>query len=227
MNVKDLKMEKDIILNKSDALIVVDMQYDFIPGGSLAVEEGDQIIDDINKAIEIFKNNNAKIVLTQDWHPKEHLSFASNHPGKNPGDEYSSEDGAIGPVLWPDHCVQGTKGAELHKDLNTIPACVIIRKGMNPKVDSYSAFIENDKKTETGLAGYLKSLNIKRIFICGLATDYCCLATAMDGLSFGFEVIFLAELTKGVDLPPGNVSKALETMESKGIKFANLSSFKS
>ncbi|MHA1273106.1 MAG: bifunctional nicotinamidase/pyrazinamidase [Promethearchaeota archaeon] len=226
MNVKDLKMEKDIILNKSDALIVVDMQYDFIPGGSLAVEEGDQIIDDINKAIEIFKNNNAKIVLTQDWHPKEHLSFASNHPGKNPGDEYSSEDGAIGPVLWPDHCVQGTKGAELHKDLNTIPACVIIRKGMNPKVDSYSAFIENDKKTETGLAGYLKSLNIKRIFICGLATDYCCLATAMDGLSFGFEVIFLAELTKGVDLPPGNVSKALETMESKGIKFANLSSFK-
>ncbi|MGQ4875797.1 MAG: bifunctional nicotinamidase/pyrazinamidase [Promethearchaeia archaeon] len=226
MNVKDLKIEKDIILNKSDALIVVDMQYDFIPGGSLAVEEGDQIIDDINKAIEIFKNNNAKIVLTQDWHPKEHLSFASNHPGKNPGDEYTSEDGAIGPVLWPDHCVQGTKGAELHKDLNTIPASVIIRKGMNPKVDSYSAFIENDKKTETGLAGYLKSLNIKRIFICGLATDYCCFATAMDGLSFGFEVIFLAELTKGVDLPPGNVSKALETMESKGIKFANLRSFK-
>ena len=193
------------------------MQYDFMPGGALPVEEGDQIIDDINVVAEIFKKNNGIVVLTQDWHPKNHKSFASNYPGKNPGDEFQSE--GIGPVLWPDHCVQGTHGAKFHKKLKTDLAYAIIRKGYNLNVDSYSGFVENDKNSETGLAGLLKSLSIKRIFICGLALDYCCYFTAIDGIDFGFEVHFLVNLTKGIDLPPGNISSSLENMRNKGIKF--------
>ncbi len=223
MNIDDLKLEKNIKINKKDSLIIIDLQNDFIPGGSLPVEEGDLIIDDINKIAEIFKKNDAYIVLTQDWHPPDHLSFASNHPGKNPSDEYQS--GGIEPVLWPDHCIQSSKGAKFHQNLKIELADKIIRKGTNPKVDSYSGFLDNDKKSETGLANYLKSEGIKRIFICGLALDYCCYATAIDGVDFDFNVYFLIDLTKGIDLPPGNISKSLEKMSSKGIKFANKESF--
>ncbi|MHA1706802.1 MAG: bifunctional nicotinamidase/pyrazinamidase [Promethearchaeota archaeon] len=224
MKIDDLKIEGDIKVFNTDALIVVDMQYDFMPGGALPVEGGDDIIDDINDVMDIFQKRSGIIVLTQDWHPPNHLSFASNHPGKKPGDEYQTE--AIGPVLWPDHCVQGTKGANFHEKLNTNAAHAIIRKGYNPKIDSYSGFIENDKKTETGLSGYLKSLKIKRVFVCGLALDYCCFATAMDAKNFGFEVFFLVDLTRGIDIPPGNLSSALEQMTAKGIKFARKESFK-
>ncbi|MFX0025050.1 MAG: bifunctional nicotinamidase/pyrazinamidase [Candidatus Hermodarchaeota archaeon] len=223
MEIEELKIEKSISINHNDALLIVDMQNDFMPGGALPVEEGDQIIDDINSLALKFNTNHSKIVLTQDWHPRNHLSFASNHPGKSPGDEYQTE--AIGPVLWPDHCVQGLKGADFHENLDKNLAHAIIRKGYNPQIDSYSGFIENDKKSETGLAGYLKSLNIKRIFICGLALDYCCYSTAIDGVDFGFEVYFLIDLTKGIDLPPGNISNALESMTNKGIKFAKFESF--
>ncbi len=223
MNIKDLRIEKNIHINQDDALIIVDMQYDFMPDGALPVEEGDQIIDDINALAVKFNVARSKIVLTQDWHPQNHLSFASNHSGKKPGDEYQTE--AIGPVLWPDHCVQGSKGADFHKKLDKNIAHAIIRKGYNPQIDSYSGFIENDKKSETGLAGYLKSLNIKRIFICGLALDYCCYSTAIDGINFGFEVYFLIDLTKGIDLPVGNIERSLEIMISKGIKFAKIESF--
>ena len=202
------------------------MQNDFIPGGSLPVEEGDLIIEDINLVAKIFKNKKAIVVLTQDWHPHNHLSFASNHPGKNPGDEFTSEDGAIGPVLWPDHCVQDTEGAEFHKDLKVDLADKIIQKGMKPNVDSYSGFQDNDKKSETGLRKYLNSLNIKRIFICGLALDYCCYFTAVDGVDFGYDVYFLVDLTRGVDLPPGNISNSLKIMKNKGINFINKESFK-
>jgi nicotinamidase/pyrazinamidase len=219
MNFKDIPFEKSINISNRDALLIVDMQYDFMPGGALPVEKGDEIISDINDFAQKFYNNKAKIVLTQDWHPKNHLSFASNHPGKNPGDEYHTD--AIGPILWPDHCVQGSKGALIHERLNSDLAFVIIRKGYNPDIDSYSGFIENDKKSETGLAGYLKSLKVKRIFICGLALDYCCYATAMDGKDLGFEVFFLPELTKGIDLPPGNISRCLDSMKRKGIKFVS------
>lgn len=221
-----LEFEMNIKINNKDALIIVDMQYDFIPGGSLPVEEGDLIIEDINKIANKFKENEGVIVLTQDWHPKNHLSFASNHLGKSPGDEFMSEDGAIGPVLWPDHCVQGTKGAKFHKDLKIDLADTIIQKGMKPNADSYSGFRDNDKKSETGLREYLNSKKIKRIFICGLALDYCCYYTAMDGFEFGYQVYFLVELTRGVDLPEGNVRSALENMKNKGIKFANLESIK-
>jgi len=202
------------------------MQNDFIPGGSLPVEEGDLIIEGINLVAKIFKNKKALVVLTQDWHPHNHLSFASNHPGKNPGDEFTSEDGAIGPVLWPDHCVQDTEGAEFHKDLKVDLADKIIQKGMKPNVDSYSGFQDNDKKSETGLRKYLNSLNIKRIFICGLALDYCCYFTAVDGVDFGYDVYFLVDLTRGVDLPPGNISNSLKIMKNRGINFINKESFK-
>ncbi len=216
-----IKFEKNVEINENDALIIVDIQNDFIPGGSLPVEEGDLLIDDINEIAKKFKKSNAKIVLTQDWHPKNHLSFASNHTGKNPGDEFISEDGSIGPVLWPDHCVQGSQGAEFHKDLKTDLADKIFQKGMNPNVDSYSGFQDNDKKSETGLREYLNSSGIKRVFVCGLALDYCCYFTAMDGVDFGYEVYFLVNLTRGVNIPEGNVENALETMKQKGIKFGH------
>ena len=223
MNIENLIFQKNININSNDSLLIIDMQYDFMPGGALPVEEGDQIIDDINLVAEIFKDNNGIVVLTQDWHPKNHKSFASSYPGKNPGDEFQSE--GIGPIIWSDHCVQGTQGAKFHEKLKTDLANVIIRKGYNINVESYSGFIENDKKSETGLAGLLKSLNIKRIFICGLALDYCCYFTAIDGIDFGFEVYFLVNLTKGIDLPPGNISSSLENMRNKGIKFVAKESF--
>ena len=221
-----LAFEKNIKIEKGDALLIIDMQYDFIPGGSLAIEEGDLIIEGINQTANLGKKINATVVLTQDWHPQNHLSFASNHLGKSPGDEFASEDRAIGPVLWSDHCVQGTKGAEFHKDLKADLADIIIKKGMNPNVDSYSGFQDNDKKSETGLRDYLNSKKIKRIYVCGLALDYCCYYTAMDGAEFGYRVNFLLDLTRGVDLPEGNVNRALKIMERKGIKFMTMESFK-
>jgi len=224
--VNQIKFEKDIKIESRDALIIVDMQNDFIPGGALAVEEGDLIIEGINQIAEYFKKKKATVVLTQDWHPKNHLSFASNHPGKSPGDPFTSENGAIGPVLWPDHCVQNTKGAEFHKDLKIDLADKIIKKGMNPYVDSYSGFRDNDKKSETGLRDFLNSKKIQRIFLCGLTLDYCGYYTAMDGFEFGYRVYFLIDLTRGVDIPKDNVKNALETMNKTGIKFANIKSFK-
>ncbi|MFW9825419.1 MAG: isochorismatase family protein, partial [Candidatus Thorarchaeota archaeon] len=140
---------------------------------------------------------------------------------------YRSEDGAIGPVLWPDHCVQGTKGAEFHKNLNLNIASLILRKGRNPEIDSYSAFLENDKKTETGLAGYLRSNNTNRIFLCGLALDYCCYYSAVDAVDFGFSVYFILDLTKGIDLPPGNITTSIENMKKKDIKFIKYQIFDS
>jgi nicotinamidase/pyrazinamidase len=216
---EELEFKKKAKIEREDALIIVDIQNDFIPGGSLAVDEGNLIIDGINQTADMFKKSGAIVVMTQDWHPKNHKSFASSHPGKSPGDEFTSDNGAIGPVLWPDHCVQGTKGAEFHKDLQVNLADKIIRKGMNPYVDSYSGFQDNDKKTETGLREYLISQKIKRIFICGLALDYCCYYTATDGFDFEFVVFFLVDLSRGVDLPAGNVKKALMSMSEKGIIF--------
>ncbi|MDD1779523.1 MAG: isochorismatase family protein [Candidatus Helarchaeota archaeon] len=171
MNISGLNLEKKVNILPSDALIIVDMQNDFIPGGALAVKGGHEIIQGINQVAEIFKRRGARIILTQDWHLPNHKSFASAHPGKKPFDAYSTV--GIGPVLWPDHCVQGEKGAEFSKQLNTKLADAIIRKGMNPEIDSYSTFLENDKKSETGLSGYLKSLRISRFFFCGRALDYC------------------------------------------------------
>ncbi len=204
------------MISDSDALIVVDVQNDFIPGGALAVEDGDQIIEGINRIQKFFHENNAVIVLTQDWHPKNHNSFASTHPGKQPFEIH--EEIGIGPVLWPDHCVQGTKGAEFHPELNIGLAKAIIRKGFRPQIDSYSGFIENDKKTLTGLSGYLKAIGIKNIFICGLALDFCVYYTAIDGKKLGFNVNVIVDLSKGIDNPENNVQNALNDMKINEIK---------
>jgi nicotinamidase/pyrazinamidase len=224
---ENLKIKKNIEIKKDDALIIVDIQNDFIPNGALPVEGGDLIIGGINEIAKLFKNFSRNIILTQDWHPVGHLSFASSYPNKKPGDAIQTKDGAIGPILWPDHCVQGTKGAEFHTKLNTNFASAIIRKGRNPKIDSYSAFRENDKKSETGLSGYLKSINVRKVFICGLALDYCVYFSAMDAIDFGFEVFVIIDLAKGIDQPSGNISTALNNMTQKGVNFVNQTSFKS
>ncbi|MBD3229191.1 MAG: bifunctional nicotinamidase/pyrazinamidase [Candidatus Lokiarchaeota archaeon] len=221
MKVSDLDLEENIELNEKDALIVVDLQYDFLPGGSLAVDNGDEIIDGVNIVAKIFKENGNRVVFTQDWHPPNHKSFASAHHGKNPGDEYT-EMKAIGPVLWPDHCVQGTKGAQLHDSLDNTIGDAIIRKGTDPKVDSYSTFFDNNKIVETGLSGYLKCLGIKRIFLTGLALDYCVYFSAIDARNLGFDVCVIIDLTKGIDDPEGNISRALEDMKENRVKFTKL-----
>lgn len=175
------------------ALIIVDLQNDFLPGGALAVNEGDKIIQRINQLQEKYDI----IVATQDWHPSQHKSFASMHAGKEPFDVIDLN--GTRQVLWPDHCVQGSKGAELHKDLNQNKIRAIFRKGMNPEVDSYSAFFDINKKNPTGLDGYLKSLNVTSVFVCGLAADYCVYYTAKDALELGYTTSILEGSTKAIN----------------------------
>jgi nicotinamidase/pyrazinamidase len=205
----------NIELGSDAVLLVVDMQNDFLPGGSLAVPNGDKIIPGINSLASQFHQNHARVIYTQDWHPIGHHSFASSHPNKKPGDSISIP--GLGPVLWPDHCVQDTPGAALHKDLETKWGIAVIRKGYTPTIDSYSAFYENDQKTRTGLAGYLHELGIKRVFICGLAYDYCCFYSAMDAKRDGFDVYMVEDLSQGIDLPPGNMTESRRKMHDFGI----------
>jgi nicotinamidase/pyrazinamidase len=194
------------------ALIIVDVQNDFCPGGALAVPEGDKIIPVINKLSGKFE----RVVATQDWHPTDHMSFAANHPGKKVYDiiEYKGTE----QVLWPEHCVSGTTGAKFHPELNTVNVDLILRKGINPEIDSYSAFRENDKSTLTGLEGYLKTLEIKETYLCGLALDYCVFYSAMDAKELGFETYVIIDGTKGIDSPEGNIDKSLAIMKKKGIQ---------
>ena len=197
----------------SSALIIIDVQNDFCPGGALSVKDGEKIIEPINAAQEEFDN----IILTQDWHPKEHSSFASNHSTE----VYSTIEMDYGPqILWPNHCIQGSTGANFHKNLNTNNSDLILRKGRNPKIDSYSAFFENDKNTTTGLEGYLVKKEIKRVYLCGLAFDYCVFYSALDGVNLGFDVFVFQDLTKAINL--NNSEKiARKTMVEKGIKLIN------
>ncbi len=197
-------------LDARSALIVVDVQNCFVPGGTLPVKEGDQVVPVINKVAEVFQN----IVITQDWHTPSHASFASAYSGKKPFETTQLSYGTQ--VLWPDHCIQGTEDAALHKDLNLPRAQVIIRKGYNPGVDSYSAFEEADRKTPTGLAGYLKQRHIRTVYITGLATDFCVAWTAMDARKAGFEVYVIEDATRGIDLN-GSLAKAWKQMSSKGV----------
>ena len=194
----------------SSALIIIDMQNDFCPGGALAVTDGDKIIEPINGAQKEFDT----IILTQDWHPKEHSSFASN----NSAEVYSNVEMDYGSqVLWPNHCIQGSIGANFHENLNTNNSDLILRKGCNPKIDSYSAFFENDKNTTTGLEGYLVKKEIKRLYLCGLAFDYCVFYSALDAVNLGFDVFVFQDLTKAIDL--NNSEKiARKTMIENGIK---------
>ena len=211
-----------ILIEPRDALIVVDIQNDFMPGGALAVKDGDKIVAGINNLMKKFHTNGARNVLTQDWHPINHVSFAGQHEGKKPFDQIDGVFG-IGPVLWPDHCIQGTKGSEFSNKLNVTMAHLIIRKGINREIDSYSAFTENDRQTDTGLAGYLKNANLKRIFICGLALDYCVYWSAVDGIRKGFETLVIPELCKGI--AEETTEKAMKDMTEKGVKLAGLKDF--
>lgn len=194
----------------NEALIVIDVQNDFCPGGHLAVDDGDEIIPGINALIGEFQ----AVVLTQDWHPVNHSSFAANHAGKNP---FELVEMPYGPqVLWPVHCVQGSEGAKLHSDLNTDPADLLIRKGFRAEIDSYSAFFENDHKTSTGLHGYLKSRGIDTVTLVGLATDFCVSFSAIDAAELGYRVHVRQDLCRAIDLD-GSLAVALEDMAKAGV----------
>ncbi len=197
--------------NASSALIVVDVQNCFLPGGSLAVKDGDQVIPVINRIAKSFEN----VVMTQDWHTAHHISFASSHDGKKPFEVIKLPYG--NQVLWPDHCVQGTDGAHIAKDINIPHAELIIRKGYHNDVDSYSAFLEADKETRTGLAGYLKERKIDTVFVTGLATDFCVAWTAMDARNAGLNVYVVEDACRGIDIN-GSVAKAWEDMTKLGVK---------
>jgi len=193
-----------------DILIIVDVQNDFCPGGALAVPEGDQIVPAVNRLAAKF----AHVVLIQDWHPPSHASFASSHPGRQPFDTIDLSYGRQ--VLWPDHCVQGTAGAAFHPGLDAPHAELVLRKGFRTEIDSYSAFFENDRRTPTGLAGYLKERGFERITVCGLATDFCVFYSAMDGHQSGFEVTVVTDACRGIDVD-GSLQGAMRAMTEAGV----------
>ena len=200
-----------IKIDDASALLVIDVQNCFLPGGSLAVKDGEQVIPVINRIAKGFAN----VVVTQDWHTPGHISFASVHAGKKP---FETVDLAYGKqVLWPDHCVQGTDGAALSKDLSIPQAALVIRKGFHKDVDSYSAFTEADGKTTTGLAAYLKARQIERVFVAGLATDFCVAWTALDARKAGFETYVVEDACRGIDTQ-GSLAKAWADMDKTGVK---------
>jgi nicotinamidase/pyrazinamidase len=194
----------------TEALIVIDVQNDFCPGGALAVVGGDEIINRINGLMDEF----GTIVLTQDWHPANHSSFAANHPGADP---FSLTTMPYGPqVLWPTHCVQGGTGAEFHPNLQTDPAQLIVRKGFRTEIDSYSAFFENDHATPTGLDGYLRSRGITAVTLVGLATDYCVAYSALDAAGLGYKATVLEGACRAIDLN-GSLAEAQAKMRAAGV----------
>ena len=192
-------------------LLIVDVQNDFCPGGALALPEGDAIIPAVNRLAHSF----AHVILTQDWHPPGHTSFASSHPGKNPFDTIEASYGTQ--ILWPDHCVQGTSGAAFHPQLDVPHAELVLRKGFRKSIDSYSAFCENDRRTATGLAGYLRERGFRRITLCGLATDFCVAFSAIDGRGAGFEVAVVTSACRGID-NNGSLDRALHSMVDAGVR---------
>ncbi|ARA91879.1 nicotinamidase [Rhodothermaceae bacterium RA] len=192
------------------ALLVIDVQNDFCPGGALAVPDGDAILPVVNHLIEAFDH----VILTQDWHPPDHRSFASAHPGRAPFDTVTMPYGPQ--VLWPDHCVQGTPGAAFHPALHTTKAELILRKGFRPEIDSYSAFYENDQRTPTGLAGYLRERGIDTLYVCGLAADFCVKWSALDARREGFTVHVVEDATRGID-QDGSLARAWVAMQEAGV----------
>ena len=196
----------------NSVLLVVDVQVDFCPAGNLPVPDGDKVVPVINRLAQAFP----RIVATQDWHPQHHVSFASNHPGAEPFDILPEKEG--GQILWPDHCVPGTVGAEFHPDLDTLPFDLIVRKGTDPELDSYSAFFENDRKTPTGLHFYLEGLEVKSVYLVGLALDVCIYYSAMDALKLGFQTVVVEDACRGIDTPPGSMETCLVEMRSAGVR---------
>ena len=204
-------MTAGIAIDERDVLLVIDMQNDFMPGGALAVADGDAIVPLVNRLGERFAN----VVLTQDWHPTGHISFASSHPGKRPFETIAAPYGEQ--ALWPDHCVQGTPGAELHKDLAIAHAILILRKGYNRSIDSYSAFAEADRQSATGLAGFLREKAIRRVFACGLATDFCVGWSALDANARGFETFVIEDACRAIDAN-GSLARAWAQMAAAGVR---------
>jgi nicotinamidase/pyrazinamidase len=200
-----------IAVDDKSVLIVVDVQNCFLPGGSLAVKDGEQVVPVINRIAQKF----AHVVLTQDWHTPGHVSFASTHAGKAPFEVIKLPYGDQ--VLWPDHCVQGTSGAEISKEISIAHAALVVRKGFNKNMDSYSAFLEADHKTSTGLGGYLKDRGLARVFVAGLATDFCVAWTAMDAQRLGFETFVIDDASRGID-NRGSLAAAWTAMQSAGVK---------
>ena len=192
-----------------EALLIVDLQNDFCPGGALAVPEGDAIVPLVNRLAHRFDH----VVQTQDWHPPGHHSFASSHEDKAPYDVIEAPYGEQ--VLWPDHCVQDTGGAAFHPELDTMPTELIIRKGFRPEIDSYSAFYENDHETPTGLAGYLRERGIEALYLCGLAADFCVKWSALDARREGFEAFVIEDAVRGID-QEGSLARAWEEMRAAG-----------
>ncbi|MBT4710071.1 MAG: bifunctional nicotinamidase/pyrazinamidase [Alphaproteobacteria bacterium] len=198
---------------ENSALLIIDLQNDFCSGGGLAVPGGEEIVATVNRLGSGF----SATVLTQDWHPAGHSSFASAHPGASP---YALTEAAYGPqVLWPDHCIQGTDGAEFHGDLDTTQADLIVRKGFRPSIDSYSAFQENDRQTSTGLAGYLRDRGIKHVTLCGLALDFCVKWSALDAVTNGFAATVLTDVCRAIDLD-GSKTTAESEMAAAGVTLA-------
>ncbi|WP_282605325.1 bifunctional nicotinamidase/pyrazinamidase [Pelagibius sp. Alg239-R121] len=196
---------------ETDLLLVIDVQYDFCPGGGLAVADGDAVVPEVNRIARDF----AHVLITQDWHPAGHSSFASSHEGAAPFSQFSMPYGAQ--TLWPDHCVQGTRGAELHDGLELPQAEMMIRKGYRTEIDSYSAFFENDQKTPTGLAGYLRERGFQRVFCVGLATDFCVRFSAVDARKQGFEATVIESACRAIDLE-GSLAAAKSEMTGLGVE---------
>jgi nicotinamidase/pyrazinamidase len=196
--------------SREEALLVTDVQNDFCPGGALAVEGGDAVLEPVNSLAPRF----GTVVATQDWHPPRHSSFATAHPGRAPFETIRLGD--IEQVLWPDHCVQGTHGAELHPSLDLGPVNLVLRKGTDPDLDSYSAFFENDRRTTTGLAGYLADRGVRRLFLSGLALDFCVLWSAEDARRLGFEVTVALDACRAIDTG-GSLAAALQRFRSCGV----------
>jgi len=199
-----------VLITAADVLVVVDVQNDFCPGGALPVHDGDAVIEPIHRITPLFEH----IVLTQDWHPANHSSFAASYSGKQPFESIDLDYGAQ--TLWPPHCVQGTWGAELHAALKLTQAELILRKGFRPQIDSYSAFFENDRTTPTGLAGYLRERRLKRAFLAGLAYDFCIGYSALDAQRLGFEAIVLRDACRAIDLN-GSVAKMEAEFRAAGV----------
>ena len=198
-----------------DALLMVDIQNDFIPGGALAVKKGDEIVPLVNK----IQNRFDLIVATKDWHPAGHGSFASSHPGRKVGDII--ELNGLSQILWPDHCIQNSPGAEFHPHLDTTHIEKVIFKGTDPGIDSYSGFYDNGHRKATGLKHYLDEKGVTRLYVCGLATDYCVKFTVLDALAEGFETCLIEDACRGVELNDGDVARALEEMRAAGCRITD------
>lgn len=192
------------------ALVLVDLQHDFCPGGALAVSAGHETIPVANRLMSRFST----VVATQDWHPPDHGSFAVNQPGKRPYDVI--ELSGLSQVLWPPHCVQGTRGAELHDELDTTRVARVFRKGTDPAIDSYSGFFDNGRRRSTGMGEWLSAQGVEHVFVLGLATDYCVRATAIDARQLGLEVSLVADGCRGVELQPGDSARAIDEMRAAG-----------